>query len=56
MNVFSHLKQIVLGEIDRLSGAGDLPPDLETGAVTVEPPRDPSHGDAASNEIGRAHV
>jgi len=49
MNVFSHLKQIVLGEIDRLSGAGDLPPDLETGAVTVEPPRDPSHGDAASN-------
>ena len=49
MNVFSHLRSVVLGEIERLSGAGALPSALETGAVAVEPPRDPSHGDAATN-------
>ena len=49
MNVFSHLRSVVLGEIERLSGTGALPSALETGAVAVEPPRDPSHGDAATN-------
>ncbi len=32
-----------------LEAAGDLPPGLNTAAVTVEPPRDASHGDLATN-------
>lgn len=35
--------------LDALVAAGDLPAGLERRAVTVEPPRDPSHGDLATN-------
>jgi arginyl-tRNA synthetase len=36
-------------EIEAMSGAGALPPGLDLGGVTVEPPRNPSHGDIAIN-------
>ena len=40
-------------KIDAALGAlemeGALPPDSDRGAVSVEPPRDPSHGDLATN-------
>jgi arginyl-tRNA synthetase len=32
-----------------LEGEGQLAPGIERGAVAVEPPRDPSHGDLATN-------
>ena len=32
-----------------MQAAGELPAGLDTGAVTAEPPRDPSHGDIATN-------
>ena len=35
--------------LDRLEGDGALPPGLARGAVAVEPPRDPAHGDLATN-------
>lgn len=35
--------------LDALVAAGDLPGGLERRAVTVEPPRDASHGDLATN-------
>lgn len=35
--------------LDALVLAGDLPGGLERRAITVEPPRDPSHGDLATN-------
>jgi arginyl-tRNA synthetase len=35
--------------LDALVAAGDLPAGLERRALTVEPPRDPSHGDLATN-------
>jgi len=35
--------------LDALVAAGDLPAGLERRAVTVEPPRDASHGDLATN-------
>jgi len=35
--------------LDSLTAAGDLPQGLERRAVTVEPPRDPAHGDLATN-------
>ncbi|MEA3064257.1 MAG: arginyl-tRNA synthetase [Sphingomonadales bacterium] len=35
--------------LDALEAEGALPPGLERRAVAVEPPRDPSHGDLATN-------
>ena len=35
--------------LDQLVAAGDLPADIARKNVTVEPPRDPSHGDLAIN-------
>jgi arginyl-tRNA synthetase len=39
-----------LGSIlDALEGEGLLPPAIDRGAIAVEPPRDPAHGDLATN-------
>jgi arginyl-tRNA synthetase len=35
--------------LDALEAAGTLPGGLKRSAITVEPPRDPSHGDMATN-------
>jgi arginyl-tRNA synthetase len=35
--------------LDALEADGTLPPGIERGAVTVEPPRDTAHGDLATN-------
>jgi arginyl-tRNA synthetase len=35
--------------LDALEAAGALPAGLPRGAITVEPPRDPAHGDLATN-------
>ena len=35
--------------LNALEAAGTLPADLKRGAITVEPPRDPAHGDLATN-------
>ena len=35
--------------LDSLEAEGRLPAGLARGAVAVEPPRDPSHGDLATN-------
>jgi len=37
------------GILDSLVAAGSLPEGIERRGVTVEPPRDPSHGDLATN-------
>jgi len=39
----------IAAALDALEAAGTLPVGLARGAVTVEPPRDPSHGDLATN-------
>jgi len=49
MNVFTHFRGIVDAELEALSAAGSLPNDLDTSAIAVEPPRDASHGDIATN-------
>ncbi len=49
MNVFSYLSDLVHEEIEALSRAGALPAGLDLGAVSVEPPREAGHGDAACN-------
>ena len=49
MNLFTALRDLVLNEIAALVEAGELPPNLDTSAVAVEPPREASHGDVATN-------
>ncbi len=49
MNLFSDIGSLVTGAIAQLQSSGDLPGGLDLGPVTVEPPRDPLHGDMATN-------
>lgn len=49
MNVFTHFRDAIDGVLKELSVAGDLPADLDTSNIAVEPPRDASHGDIATN-------
>ena len=49
MNVFKDLRDDVEAVLNTLKAEGVIPADADTGRVTVEPPRDPSHGDMATN-------
>ena len=49
MNFFNAFRDIVINELEELTRAGQLPAGLDFTRVTVEPPRDPSHGDLATN-------
>src|SRR6056297_3316472 len=49
MNLFSDIRALVLDAIAALQAEGDLPEGLNTDPVTTEPPRDPLHGDMATN-------
>jgi arginyl-tRNA synthetase len=49
MNLFTDIRSLVLDTLARMQAAGQLPEGLDMGNVTVEPPRDPAHGDMATN-------
>jgi arginyl-tRNA synthetase len=49
MNPFRALLVTVQDALDRLTERGELPAGLDPSRLTVEPPRDPAHGDAATN-------
>jgi arginyl-tRNA synthetase len=49
MDLFSHVRSAVLEALARMTGDGVLPAGLEYDRVIVEPPRDPAHGDVATN-------
>ena len=49
MNLFTDIHGLVLDCLGAMTAAGALPEGLDTSAVTVEPPRDPAHGDMATN-------
>ncbi|MBX2853881.1 MAG: arginine--tRNA ligase [Rhodobacteraceae bacterium] len=49
MNIFSDYRDKVLAALTALSVDGALPEGLDFRNVTVEPPRDPAHGDLATN-------
>ena len=49
MNVFSAFKAIVESEIESLVADGTLPAGTDGARVSVDPPRDASHGDLATN-------
>ena len=48
-NIFADILARVLGATDALIAAGTLPAGIDRSRVTVEPPRDASHGDIATN-------
>jgi arginyl-tRNA synthetase len=49
MNLFKYFLDEVKLEVERLAGAGALPPGLDLGRIAVEPTRDPAHGDISTN-------
>ncbi len=49
MNIFNDFQRRVAAAVQRLAQAGALPAGLDTSRVVVEPPRDPAHGDLATN-------
>lgn len=49
MTLYTRFAAHLNAALDALVAAGDLPAGLERRAVTVEPPRDATHGDLATN-------
>jgi len=49
MNLFKHFKDVIVGELEKMAGAGELPEGLDTTRVAVEPPRERGHGDLSTN-------
>ncbi len=49
MNLFADLRIAVVQTLANLADAGVIPPGLDTSSVSVEPPRDPAHGDMMTN-------
>jgi arginyl-tRNA synthetase len=49
MNLFSDIRGLVIEALGAMTSAGELPQGLDLSQVTVEPPRDPAHGDMATN-------
>ena len=49
MNVFSYLLDVIRAELEELSNTDVLPAGLDLSTVSLEPPRQTEHGDAACN-------
>ena len=49
MNLFADIRTQVIADLNAMVDAGQLPAGLSFDNVTVEPPRDASHGDMATN-------
>lgn len=49
MNLFSDIRALVLDCLQAMVADGALPQGLDFSTVAVEPPRDPAHGDMATN-------
>ena len=49
MSIFSTFRGDIEKIIDDLAASGALPPGVDTGSVTVEPPRNAEHGDLTTN-------
>lgn len=49
MNVFGEIRNLVIASLEKMQVSGDLPDGLSFDLVTVEPPKNPDHGDMATN-------
>jgi arginyl-tRNA synthetase len=48
-NIFGDFRRVLLSALDDLVASGALPAGLDFARIAVEPPRDPAHGDLATN-------
>src|SRR5271167_4631220 len=48
-DIFGDFRRLVVAALDDLAASGVLPQGLDFARVAVEPPRDPAHGDLATN-------
>ena len=48
-NIYADMLDRVRHSNDALIAAGELPAGVDQSRITVEPPRDPTHGDMATN-------
>jgi arginyl-tRNA synthetase len=49
INIYGDFRRLVLAALADLTAEGALPPGTDFSRVAVEPPRDPAHGDLATN-------
>ncbi len=49
MNPYRHFIGVIEAALKEMQAAGELPATLDFSAITAEPPRDPAHGDIATN-------
>ncbi len=49
MNLFAEIRALIVENLEAMAQAGEIPVGLDTAAVSVEPPRDKGHGEAATN-------
>src|SRR2546430_8261240 len=49
INIYGDFRRLLLTALDGLVAEGALPTGLDFARVAVEPPRDPAHGDLATN-------
>jgi arginyl-tRNA synthetase len=49
MNLYAEFQDKVAAILRRIAAGGRLPKDLDLARFAVEPPRDPAHGDLATN-------
>src|SRR5215471_14099752 len=49
MNPYRHFIGEIEAALKSMQAAGELPTPLDFSAITAEPPRDPTHGDIATN-------
>ena len=49
MNLFTHVREILIDSLHDLSTQGILPANTDFSQITVEPPKDSRHGDMATN-------
>jgi arginyl-tRNA synthetase len=49
LDIFQRFEQRIAEQVELLRGDGTIAPQQKLPAIVVEPPRDPSHGDLATN-------
>lgn len=49
MNLYQHFRSEIVALVEALVQSGKLPQGLDSSRITVDPPRDISHGDLATN-------
>src|SRR5260370_21556451 len=49
INIYGDFRRLLVSALDDLVAEGALPAELDFARVAVEPPRDPAHGDLATN-------